>query len=334
MHQTSHKTGSGIFPVAFFFMTTIFPLAGFTQSAAPADSLNQQIFQVIRSGKADRLNDLLSAGANPNTADHGMTALMAGALNGTKEQMELLISRGAAVNAIDSDGITALWYSVPDYDKINLLLQHGADPRLHSKEGYTVLAKLANYPGTSNIFRLLMAHGANPRNSEPDNTLLYNAASSGDTALASMLLKNGLNINDTVALGDYPINSALNFRCFAMVKMLVDRGADVNRTPMHFPLDLINGITPLMFAAVSNDSLSFFYLLDHGADPGAKSKRGYTVLMYVQQAEKEEPAMTRALLDRGADPLVKAPDGTDALSLARLKGNTQTFGMLKEYTHK
>jgi ankyrin repeat protein len=315
-----------------FLPALIFSAGSHGQSVTPADSMNHEIFRTIRLGSADKLESLLLKGANPNSVDDGYSALMAATLTGTSEQMELLIRYGAAVNYMDSDGITALWFSVPDYHKTALLLNHGADPQLHSKEGFTVLVKLANFPGTEKLFHLLMDHGADPRQSGPDNSLLYNAASSCDTAILGLLLRSGLRVNDTTSVGDYPVNSALNFRCFSTLKMLVDNGANVNVVPMHIPLDLLNGITPLMFAAVSNDSLSFFYLLAHGADPNARSKRGYTVLMFVQQAEKEEQAMTQALIDRGANPLEKAPDGTDALSLARQKGNTQTVELLRKYT--
>jgi ankyrin repeat protein len=303
------------------------------QAMAAPDNLNREIFRVIRSGNAAQLDSLLQRGADANASGDGYSALMAAALNGNAAQMEMLINHGAVVNAVNADGFTALWFSIPDYEKVSLLLNHGADPGLRSKEGFTVLAKLANYPGTLKIFRLLMEHGADLLHSGPDNSLIYNAASSCDTALMSFLVGRGLSVNDTISVGDYPINSALNYRCFPMVKWLVDHGAKVNVAPMHLPLDLFNGITPLMFAGVSDDSLSFFYLLDHGADPNAKDKQGHTVLMFVQQAEHEEPEMTKTLLERGANPLEKARDETDALSIAVLKGNTGTVNLLKEYAN-
>jgi len=317
-----------ILSIAFYF-----PEKSVAQPSAASDSLNREIFRVIRSGDADRLETLLQQGVNVNATVDGYSALMAAALNGNATQMDVLIRHGALVNNQNTDGFTALWFSMPDYRKVDLLLRHGADPRLHSKEGFTVLAKLANYPGTVRIFQLLMDHGADLLHSGPDNSLMYNAASSCDTALVGFLIRSGLSVNDTISVGDYPVNSALNYRCFPMVKMLVDHGAKVNVAPMHLPLAPMNGITPLMYAAASDDSLSFFYLLDHGADPNARDRRGYTVLMFAQQAEHEEPAMTKALLERGVNPLEKAYDETDALSIAALKGSTETVTLLKKYAH-
>ena len=74
--------------------------------------------------------------------------------------------------------------------------------------------------------------------------LLYNAASNGDTAVLGLLIRSGLHANDTIIGGDYPINAALNYRCFASVKMLVDHGADVNVHPMAFQLDPMTAFPP------------------------------------------------------------------------------------------
>jgi ankyrin repeat protein len=294
-------------------------------------STNKTLFEVIRSGSSDALEAILAKGADANDSLDGYSALMAAALNGTAGQMKILIGHGAKVDHADARGLTALWFSVPDWDKTALLLDHGANPQLASREKYTVLVKLAGIPGTARLLQLLIDHGADPKKSGPDNMLLYIAASSCDTAVLGLLLRYGLNANDTVSAGDYPINYALNFRCFASVKMLVEHGADVNVRPMSFQLDPLNGMTPLMFAAGDGDGPCLYYLLDHGADPNKKSKNGYTALMYLQQSERDEPEMTLALIRHGASVTVKRPDGDDALVLAQKKGNTKSTEIIKKY---
>jgi ankyrin repeat protein len=133
--------------------------------------------------------------------------------------MKILIDHGANVNYQTHRGVTALWLAVPDWDKTILLLEHGADVQ-HKVEGYGILVKLAAIPGSIKIFRLLIDRGADPKKSSADNLILYNAGSGGDTAIIGFLLRTGLNPNEPVSFGDYPINAAINYRN-SCVKMFV-----------------------------------------------------------------------------------------------------------------
>jgi ankyrin repeat protein len=185
------------------------------------------------------------------------------------------------------------------------------------------------------LFHLLIEKGADLKKCAADNSLVYIAAGSGDTAILGFLLRSGFRANDTVSYGDYPIDFALNYRCFATLKMLVDNGADVNVHPVIvFALPATLGFTPLMYAALSNDKPSFLYLLAHGADPNLKNKHGYTALMLLEESELDDPEMTLALLQHGADPAVRAPDGSNAYYFAAKKGNTKSVEILKKYEPK
>jgi ankyrin repeat protein len=292
------------------------------------------LFQAIRSASTSALQKQLADGSSANDSLNSYSALMAATLNGTLKQMKILIEHGADVNYHSKDGTTALWLAVPDWDKTKLLLENGADPN-YKIYGYGVLVKLAAMPGTINIFHLLIDKGADLKKSTSDNYLVYNAASSGDTAILGYLLRNGFKANDTVSFGDYPIDAALGFRSFATLKMLVDNGANVNIAPVFpFGLDAVQGFTPLMSAALAHDKKSFMYLLDHGANPNAKCKHGYTALILLQQSETDDPEMTMTLIKHGADVTVKAPDGTDALYYAKQKGNVPSVTILEKYSAK
>jgi ankyrin repeat protein len=298
------------------------------------NSRSAALFRVIRFGNAAELESLLSKGADANDSLNGYSALMAAALNGTVEQMKILIAHGAKVNYRTGEEIGALWLAVPDWDKTILLLDHGADVQ-QKIQGYSILVKLAAMPGTVKIIRLLIDKGADPKNGGHGNYFLYNAAGSGDTAILGLAIRSGLGVNDTTSYGDAPINAALGFRGFANLKMLVEHGANVDfqsMTIVAFPA--VVGFTPLMDAAFSGDSLSFFFLLDHGANPNLRTKKGFTALMLLEQAEIDNPAMTLALIDHGARVSDKAPDGTDALYYAQKKGNTRSVDILKRYLHK
>jgi uncharacterized protein len=324
-----------VFKYLNFFQAILFAHSILAQSV-PTPTRNsgnhEALFQLIRYGRTDELNNMLAGGADANDTLQGYSALMAAALNGSVDQMKILIDHGAKVNYQDQNGISALWLAIPDLDKTTLLLDHGADPQLRSKEGYTVLVKLAAIPGTIKIFHLLMERGADLRKSAPDNYLIYNAASSGDTSVLGLLIRAGLKVNDTVSYGDRPINNAIYFRSFETLKMLVDSGADLNTRPSPtIFLQQLHGFTPLMYAALANDRRSFYYLLEHGADPKLRSKSGYTALMLLQQSETDDPEMTLALIKHSALVSAKAPDGTDAMYYAVRSGYTRSLEVLKKY---
>jgi hypothetical protein len=293
-----------------------------------------RLFQSIRSGNTTALEKELSARANPNDSLDGYSALMAATLDGSAEQMLLLIQQGAKVNYENPSHLTALWLAVPDEKKTVLLLDHGADVN-HAVEGYTVLTKCASIPGSAEVIRLLIAKGADPRKSAPDNSFLYEAAVSGDTAILGLVIRLGFKVNDTTSFGDYPINSAQTFRSFATLKMLVDNGANTNARSIFIKtLPALVGFTPLMSAALNADSASLLYLLDHGADPNLKTSMGMTALMLLQQSEADDPDMTLALLRHGADPAARTPDGSDARSFARRSGFTRAVTVLDQYNNR
>jgi ankyrin repeat protein len=299
-------------------------------SLAPPKPYDTTLFTAIRSGNATALQQQLDRGSDPNATQNGISALEVATLAGTPQQMKILLARGAKPNYADDDGITALFLAIPDTEKTTLLLDHGADPNQHSKANYSPLIKLANCPGTTDLLRILIAKGADPKQAARDNALLYWAAGTDDTALVGLILRLGFNANDTVLSGDYPINSALTFRCSNTLKMLVDHGADVNvALPATF-LPNTRGLTALMQAAVADDEASFFYLLDHGADVNARCKTGYTALMLAQLAETDHPEITKALLAHGARAADKNPAGDNAITLAAKKGNTESLRLLKQ----
>ncbi len=296
---------------------------------------NTAFFNAIRSGSVTELEKEMAKGANVNdTLDGGYSALMVAVLSGSVDQMKLLVDHGAKINYANADSITALWLAVPDWDKSVFLLDHGADANMLSTEHYTALVKVATYPGTSKLFQQFIDHGAEPKKAARDNSLVYNAAATGDTALLGMLLRMGFNPGDSVFTRDYPIDNSMSYRCFATMKMLVDHGANVNASSTFSEKSAGNGFTPLMWAALGNDRQSLFYLLDHGADVNRKNKKGHTALMLLQQSNIDDPEMTMALIKHGASVSAKMPDGTDALYFASRKGNSKSAQILKQYLNQ
>ncbi len=296
--------------------------------ASTTDSIkNAALFSVIRLGNTIELEKMLTTGASSNAVLQGYSALMAAALNGSVEEMKILLNHGADLNYMNADSVTALWLAVPDYDKSSLLLSAGANPQTPAKGGYRPIVKLATTPGSAPLMRLFVAKGALLKESAPDGYLMYNAALTNDTTMLDICIRAGLNVNDTTYLKDYPIFSALSNKSFNTLKMLVQNGADVNVQDTSSILR--NTATPLMFAASNNDHQAFFYLLDHGADPNIKSMLGMTTLMCAMQAESDDPEITKILFARGAKASDKMIDGSDALYFAVKMGNTESVRLIK-----
>src|ERR1700733_11426014 len=106
-----------------------------TQLTCSSVSAQMNLFDAIRSGSSDKVSNALKNGASANDSLNGYSVLMCAALNGTVEQMSVLITHGANVNYQSADSTTALWPALPDMDKIDLLLNHGADIN-HKIDGY------------------------------------------------------------------------------------------------------------------------------------------------------------------------------------------------------
>ncbi len=169
---------------------------------AVSNPASRALFDAIRSGSSDNLKKALASGAGVNDSLMGYSPLMAAALNGTADQMKILIDHGANVNWSGGDGVTALWLAIPDMEKTRLLVDRGADPQ-HKINGNGILVKLAAIPGTLTLFQWLMAKGVDPKTNGVGNFVLYNAASSGDTALVGLLLWTGLPSTTRRLLGKF-----------------------------------------------------------------------------------------------------------------------------------
>lgn len=84
------------------------------------------------------------------------------------------------------------------------------------------------------------------------------------------------------------------------------------------------GATPLETAARCRNEEAFLQLLDAGAS--IVNKRRITYLFEVTWS----PLLTEALLQRGADPRQRHPDGYDAVYVCAVEGHPKTMRMLAE----
>ena len=124
-------------------------------------------------------------------------------------------------------------------------------------------------------------------------------------------------------IGGTPLMYAAYVGNIEVIKLLIEKGADVNARNNH------NG-TALMLVAQRGDLVSVRLLLEKGADARVRHASGYTALMYAAASENSDPELIRAFLARGVELNVKANDGETALKLAGRKGRTEIVRLLEK----
>ncbi|MFD3706140.1 ankyrin repeat domain-containing protein [Nocardia sp. NPDC058658] len=96
----------------------------------------------------DRVRELLAQGQDPNDRDYaGFTPLHGSAQFDSVETVRALLDAGAAVNAVDDQGNTALEYAVRSPwttpQVVQLLRDRGGDPTIANHLGQTPLGRVA-----------------------------------------------------------------------------------------------------------------------------------------------------------------------------------------------
>jgi ankyrin repeat protein len=284
---------------------------------------------------------LLDNGANPNMLDPRGSALH------TLSFLRRPGTDGAAGVGNTPHGPPPPAGNVTAIELAKALLDHGANPNIRiewkeakfNKEGGT-----ARNPPNIQLGRHLLSYiGATPfylaaKNADPEYMRLlvkYGADPKITTkaGITPLMVACGLDYWEGESPG--PFAGLTEAERLEAVKLAVELGNDVNAhadfgnylmtgdpsyTLLYYPLnidDLLDkgigdprwsGSTPLIGAVVSGQPSIVQYLIDHGADPTAKTKLGWTPLMVAEgvffaNAKKEFPQaaaiIKKALADRG-----------------------------------
>ena len=124
---------------------------------------------------------MLKQGSGANMQDSaGITPLMYAAELGSVDAMKLLLDNGAVVNLRNTNGATALMWSVTDGQKVRPLLERHADVNAVSKSGRTALLLAARSDGSADIVRRLIAAGADVKTVDGARVTALLAATLGD----------------------------------------------------------------------------------------------------------------------------------------------------------
>jgi ankyrin repeat protein len=275
---------------------TLLPAFLTAATVVAAGSLDRTLFQAIRNHDTVQIRALLQQGISPNSTDaSGTTALMYATLHTDVATMKLLLDRGADPNIANQGGTTALMWAAGDYTKAKLLLDRGANPNARSKEGRTALLVATRQSGSAETIRALVAKGADPNATDAlGGTALMLAAETGDVEVVKLLIEKGANMNQQASPG------------FGMPR--------IGNAPNGPPPDPATGYTALIAAGEAGNLEVVKLLLEKGADPNRRMVMGFTPLMMATQRGDVE-AM-RLLLAKGADLESREMRNATALILA------------------
>lgn len=249
-------------------------------SSLPAADL--RLLDAVKRRDPKAFDTLLQQHADINAAaPDGATALAWASFLDERAMAEKLIDQGAKVNTAGDYGETPLTLALANNDAglAAKLLNAGADPKAARWNGETALM-IAAGAGSAAEVKLLLDRGVDPNGAEPRNlqNALMWASSEGHVEV---------------------------------VGLLIERGAHVNAATK-------SGFTPLIFAALKNDSTVVKRLLAAGANANDGIPDGTKVLTIAES--KRGHAAALALLDGGADPNVSDKDKKTPLHMAAEAG--------------
>jgi ankyrin repeat protein len=262
------------------------------------------IHQAADAGDVARVKAFIQEGIDVNTKVHGCTPLHCAARHGHKEVAELLIAKGADVNAKNTGGRTPIDLAINQGRKeiAKLLVSKSGDVSLHT----------AAYVGDLQRVEKFIDGGGNvDAKDQKGQTALHYAAKAGQIAVAKVLMANGADVNAgddwtplveaaccskemvelllakgaAINTGKWPaLHGALDAKRFDIVALLLAKGADANITDGE-------GRTPLHIAAwyaASSYPKIVGLLISNGADINAKDNNGKTALSYAMEGSHTE----------------------------------------------
>jgi len=247
-------------------------------------------------GDLAKVRSFVEQGIDVDSRDsEGRTALYYAAIQGKRDVVEFLLSRGANVNAKDKDvAFMPLHHAVGGghKDVVELLIAKGADVNAKDKYGWT--------PLDSSVY-------------------------GGNTDIPELLIEAGANVNSRYGWGQTPLIWAAQEGHRPVVQLLIVKGADVNAQDDQ-------GLTPLHYAAEEGHKDVAELLIAKGADVNAKAKNGNTPLH--SAVDEGYLDMAKLLVSKGADVSAKNRRGESPLSMAKTEGRKELVELLRKHGPK
>jgi ankyrin repeat protein len=211
----------------------------------PSDDAKEERWNQIRKNIRYRSLGFCGSGHGYNllhaAAEFGQEDTVRYLLN-LEEDSRLLLAIDDFVNVTDNDGNTPLHFAAKGrLEVVKLLLVHGADPNIKTKQQKTPLI-IATQACSVEIVRLLLDHGANPAATDEQGwAALHHAIFiEGQGEIMELLLETGIDVDSLGRLGRTPLHCAAVRGREDIVLLLLEKGANASIKDGHgeSPLDL------------------------------------------------------------------------------------------------
>jgi ankyrin repeat protein len=316
-----------------------------------AESGQPPLCLAVACGHVGAVNILLAAGTNINAACKlkNETALHLAIKHGRSDLVDTLLAHGPDLNARTlSTNETPLHYAAAKPGSLAIvvsLLKHGADYQACDKKGASPAEVALHSQNLHAAVAIINAARGNRKqlarekdmllkfvekaqnrfsmNNEliadifeascpPDSSVLVEAIKRDDAALVEMFLAKGADPNRATAT-TFPIFAALNCSSAPIVNALLKHGADVTLRDSH-------GLTVIQAALESpltheKDALAAIVetLLENGAEPHSRYPDGTTLLLRVVEPALGLAKVAQQLLKQGVEVNVQDNAGNTAL---------------------
>jgi ankyrin repeat protein len=251
-----------------------------------ATDLSKRLFEAVKLGDITKVGSLLKSGAAVNAPDReGRTALHEAASRENVAIFKILVIAGGEISAKDHKGITPQYivFNIANNEIRNEMIRafpKGTQPQIPQRPWNFSTAISRRQP---TVVEMLLQMGVNPNMPDQSGNLpLDLAAQKGDLPIVQLLLLHGADVNRRSHNGSFPIHTAAWGGHTEIVKSLLDQGADVNCRVSE------TGETPLFYAASFGRTKTVELLLERGAQAGITDSRGVTPLAAALKADQAE----------------------------------------------
>jgi ankyrin repeat protein len=272
-------------------------IRGFVEpKAAPPSPRKKRVddlFAATAEGDVRVVRSALAGGIAVDARDDAArnTPLVLAAMKGHRALAIALLRAGAAVNAKNDFGQTALYFAAHEGDAVlvRALLRRGARVNAREHTGLTPLF-VAVLQGRTTTVKVLLARGADPNAKRNDgSTPIFGAGLRGRTKEAALLLRAGARAEAVDRNGWTPLETAVSRGAGGVVRALLDNAPDLSKEPA------------LLLAAAEGHLAIAKLLVARGADPRWRSPRGNEPLALARRKRRKIVAAWLTSILRRAD---------------------------------